>query len=782
MIFGDVMDFNETVLKMTNEEKTDILTGKDNWHTSEYGEIPSVKMADGPHGLRIEKPSKKRGINDSYPATCFPTASALSATWNQNLISEVGELIGEEASFSKVNAVLAPGVNIKRNPCCGRNFEYYSEDPYLAGKLGAAMVKGLQKNGTGACVKHFAVNNQEYRRMSLNAVVDERALREIYLTPFEIAVTEGKPKMVMTAYNRVNGEYANENGHLLDILRKEWAFDGVVTSDWGGCNSQVAALKAGSDLSMPKGRIFKEEVLSALESGNLDSQTVDRSVKRIFKLQKETCAQTAGRNGVEIDYNLQIAQKAAEESIVLLKNKILPLNHFDSILFIGNLCFDTPCQGEGSSKVHIKDKKNLVDCIYNYDLNVRGAVKSDFLQKKDKDNVEFSRSDIAVVVLGYPEGVETEGKDRPDIMLPESQISLYRSVREQFSKVVAVVISGCAVDLNFLQDCDALLYCPLSGERQCPAIMKVLCGKVNPSGKLTETFPLSYGDIPSKRFGDEFATEYRESIYVGYRYYEKAKVPVLYPFGHGLSYTEFTYSDATADKNGVSFKIKNIGDYDGAETCQIYVSKPESKIYRPIKELKGFVKVFLRAGEEKTVTVPFDDKTFRYFDESTGRFECEAGNYKIYIAASAEDIRLSVAVLISGSAKPLKKEGIETYYSGKINGVTDEEFYTLLGKKPPKEGYDFYKKNRIKVTLNTTIADLRYAKSLLGRIIGRHFYRKIKKAETLTPKKANHYFTIACIPLRTVAVYLDLKKINADGLLTMLNGKFFKGLKLLLKK
>ncbi len=778
---GVFMDFKETVSKMTDEEKVNMLTGKDNWNTAEFGDIPSVKMSDGPHGLRVEKDSKKKGLNNSFVATCFPTASALSTTWNQSLIGEVGELIGEEAAFSKVNVVLGPGVNIKRNPLCGRNFEYYSEDPYLAGKLGAAMIRGLQKNGTGACVKHFAANNQEYRRMTVNAVIDERALREIYLTPFEIAVKEGAPKMVMTSYNRVNGVYANENAHLLGILRNEWQFDGVVTSDWGGCNSQVAGVKAGSDLSMPKGRLFKDELIAALKNGGIEKELVENSVNRIFKLQKETSGfGKAGESGIEPDYNLQVAQKAAEESIVLLKNSILPLNHFDHIVFIGDLVFDTPCQGAGSSKVNPRKKENLIDVVYNYELNVKGALKGNFLQDK-KCNLEFTKSDVAVVVLGYPEGTESEGRDRSGMSLPEGQISLYRSIRAKFSKVVAVVIAGSAVDLKFADDCDALLYCPLGGEKSCAAIMKVLCGKTNPSGKLAETFPLSYDDVPTKGFSDDFKTEYRESIYVGYRYYEKAKVPVLYPFGHGLSYTSFMYSQAAADKNGVRFTVKNVGDYDGAETCQIYVSKQESKVYRPVKELKGFIKVFLRAGEQKTVTVPFDDKTFRYFDVDTGRFETEAGNYKIYIASSSEDIRLSVAVLISGTAKINRKDNIDNYFSANIKDVDSGEFYRVYGGAIPEEGYDFYKKNRIKVNLNTTVSDLRYAKSGLARIIGRHYYKKLKKIDKLPPE-ANNVCMIACLPMRTIANFLDCSEVNTRGLLNILNGKFFKGLKLLLKK
>lgn len=784
------MDTLEIVSKMTDEEKTRILVGKDGWQTKDYIDlgISSVKTSDGPHGLRVEKPSKKIGLKESLNATSFPSPAAIASTWNVHLTKEVGELIGEEAAYQGVHVVLTPGVNIKKNPLCGRNFEYFSEDPYLAGKLGGAMISGVQKNGTGACLKHFAANNQEHRRMTVNSVVDERALREIYLTPFEIAVKDGSPQMVMTSYNRVNYKYAHENEELLSILRNDWNYDGVVTSDWGGENDIVNSVNAGGDLCMPASEYYVQKLTEGINTGKVDREKLDKAVGRIIKLQKNLVKSgKAGESGVEYDYNLQVARKCAEESIVLLNNDgVLPLNHFDPVTFFGDQVFDTVTQGGGSSRVNPLKKENLIDIIDQYDLNVAGAHATDFLTVKNKKSKSAPRNycddEIAVVVLGYPDYFETEGRDRPSLSLPDKQISAYRSIRILFKKVVVVVISGGIVDFSPFKDANATLYCPLGGEKSPTAIMRVLSGSVNPSGKLTETIPSSYDDVPANdEFGKDFTTLYKESVFVGYRYYEKAKVPVLYPFGHGLSYTEFQYSSASVSDKGVKFTVKNVGDYDGAEVCQVYVGKPESQIFRPQKELKGFTKVFLRAGEEKTLFIPFDEYTFRYFSEDTEKFEKEAGNYKIYVAASAEDIRLSVSLLNTGTAKIRQRSDIPTYFSGKINDVSKEEFQALLGKDVVEETYDFYMKNRIKIGLNSTLLDLAYSKGLITRIVGKVLRRKVKNINELAPKKAGDLLMTVNVPLRMAIVFAGLNQRQADGLLKICNGRFFKGLSELLK-
>lgn len=786
------MDLRATVNLMTDEQKIKILGGKDNWTT--YGDdelkIKPIKTSDGPNGLRVEISSKNIGMNESKPATCFPTASALSSTWNPDLIKEVGSLIGEEAAFNGVNVVLSPGINIKRNPLAGRNFEYYSEDPYLSGKLGAAMITGIQKNGTGACVKHFAANNQEYRRMTVNAIVDERALREIYLTPFEIAVKQAKPKALMTAYNRVNGEYANENRHLLsDVLRGEWQYDGVVISDWGGTNDCVKSVNAGADLHMPRSDYHEATLLNGLQNGTLDKDKLNASVERILRLSLETTKPfKAGESGVEYTYNRQVALKAAEESIVLLKNDgALPLNHFEPLQFIGSALENAPFEGAGSSRVNPMSRKNLFDTLFDYDLNVECVKGFDAFipnkkKKKKKDALPIG-GEVAVVFLSHPDFYETEGRDKPNFELPNEQISAYRSIRSLFRKVITVVISGSAVDLSPVLGSDAIFYCPLLGETQASAIINVLTGAVNPSGKLAETFPLGYESVPTKNgFGCDFTAEYRESVFVGYRYYEKAKVPVLFPFGHGLSYTSFLYSDAAVDKNGVSFYVQNVGDTDGYEVCQVYVSKPETKVYRPVKELKGFEKVYLRAGEKKKIFVPFDEYTFRYFNVQTNAFEVEAGSYKIFVASSSEDVRLSVTTLISGTTKVLPNALSPTYELAKIDNVTDDEFYGILGYVPKQEGYAFYKKNRIVITLNSTIKDLAYAKGLIPRAIGRHFKKKVLNARKLSAKKAGDYCMASDVPLRMAVGYLNFSPTNAEGLLDVCNGKFFKGVKKMLKR
>lgn len=786
------MDLRETVNAMTDEQKVKILGGKDNWTTYAFDElkIKPIKTSDGPNGLRVEISTKNIGINESKPATCFPTASALSSTWNPDLIKEVGSLIGEEAAFNGVNVVLSPGINIKRNPLAGRNFEYYSEDPYLSGKLGSAMITGIQKNGTGACVKHFAVNNQEYRRMTVNAIVDERALREIYLTPFEIAVKEAKPKALMTAYNRVNGEYANENTHLIsDVLRGEWQYDGVVVSDWGGTNDCVKSVNAGADLHMPRSDYHEETLLSGLQNGTLDKEKLNASVERILRLSLETTKPfKVGESGVEYTYNRQVALKAAEESIVLLKNDgTLPLNHFESLQFIGDALDSAPFEGAGSSRVNPMSRKNLIDTLFDYDLNVE-CVKGfeAFIPTKKKNKKRDALpigGEVAVVFLSHPDFYETEGRDKPTFELPNEQISAYRSIRSVFKKVVTVVISGSAVDLSPLLSSDAIVYSPLLGEAQATAIMNVLTGVVNPSGKLTETFPVSYETVPTKNgFGCDFTAEYRESVFVGYRYYEKAKVPVLFPFGHGLSYTSFLYSDAVVDKKGVSFSIQNVGDTDGYEVCQVYVSKPETKVYRPVKELKGFEKVYLRAGEKKKIFIPFDEYTFRYFNVQTNAFEVEAGSYKIFVASSSEDVRLSVTTLISGTAKVLPTNLTPTYDLGKVDNVPDDEFYGILGYAPKQEGYAFYKKNRIVITLNSTVKDLAYAKGMIPRAVGKHFKKKVLNVHKLSAKKAGDYCMASDAPLRMAVGYLNFSVTNAEGLLDVCNGKFFKGVKKMLKR
>lgn len=781
------MDFLETINNLTDEQKLDLLVGKDNWNTQNYPElgISSVKMSDGPHGLRIEKPSKKHGLKDGIAATCFPTSSALATTWNTSLVEHIGTLMGEEAAFNKVQAILGPGINIKRNPLCGRNFEYYSEDPYLAGKLGAAMIRGIQNNGTIACVKHFAVNSQESGRMTVNAVVDRRALMEIYLTPFEIAIKEGGPKMLMTSYNRINGEYAHENNFLIgEVLRNRFLYDGVIVSDWGATNDITKSINAGSDLTMPFSAYHKSCLASDFGLGKIDRECFYNSVERILNLQKfSSKPNKAGESGVEYQYNYQQAVKACKESIVLLKNQnALPLSPFFPLTFIGDQLFDTTIQGGGSSKVTPNTSRNIADFVDDYDLHVVGKVGFEsILNKKKKSNRETADDapkDTAVVFFGYPKNYETEGKDRPNLSLPSEQISAYKSIRATFRKVVAVVISGSVVDYEPIFSADAILYVPYGGEGMPKAIMEVLTGNFCPSGKLSETIPISYNDVPtSTDFGDKFTLLYRESVFVGYRYYDKANVPVRFPFGHGLSYTEFEYSKLKVDKKGATFTIKNIGDYDGAEVCQLYIGKQETKTFRPTKELKGFVKVFLRKNEQKTVTIPFDEMSFRYYNLENDRYEREAGNYKIYIASSLEDIRLSSTVLISGTSKLTPKTYLKNYYEGKVKNVDLNEFENLYGQKIIVEKLDFIKKKRIKVNKNTTLEDLRFCKSFIGRIVGRHIYKKTLKTKKLSPDEITMAHMTAQQPLRSVASFIGYNKNQLNGLITLLNGKPFLGLK-----
>ena len=790
------MDLDLLLKKLTVEEKCRILVGKDFWHTAdiEGQSLPTFKMSDGPHGLRCECKTKKIALNQSEPSTCLPTASALANSWSVDRLYDAGTVLGEEALNQGVDVLLGPGINIKRNPRHGRNFEYFSEDPYLAGKLGASYIQGVQKKGAGACVKHFALNNRETRRSLTDSVADERTLREIYLTPFEIAVEEGSPKCIMTAYNRVNGQYADQNVHLLkDILRGEWGFDGVVMSDWGGTNNRVESLKASSDLSMPYSKYGISDLVAAVKAGQVSEELIDQSVTRILKLADEFEKNRNPSPFADYEQNHKTAVRCAEESIVLLKNNgVLPLNAHVPVGFVGDFVFNTRMQGCGSSLVNPYKTENIIDLLPCDGLTVEGTLKGfcrfgKKLKSFEEDLAALKEKvDTCVIFLGLNEYGESEGRDRDDISLPENQISVYRSVRAAFKKVVAVVINGSCLDLSPILDSDGIIFGGLLGQGGSRAILNVLSGKVSPSGKLSESFPISYDQVPTKSYFDEdFTIPYKEGIYVGYRYFEKAKKEVLFPFGYGLSYTEFEYSAARVDKNGVTFNLKNIGDRVGAEVCQLYVALPESRVHRPVKELKGFKKVILRPGETRKVTIPFDKYTFRYFNSEKNDFAVESGLYKIFVASSSEDIRLAVSTHVNGdgaTAYPDVKM-LPSYESGRVEEVSDGEFSVLLKRDYVKEDFVFIKKKRIVIGENSCFFDLKYSRSLLGRIIGRVFAKKYKKAlKKKDFKKLNDLAMVANTPMRAIGIFGKLTRRQTEGLITLFNGKFFKGVGMLLSK
>ena len=783
---------SKTIERLTLRQKADLLTGKDFWETLDIAEegIPSLFLSDGPHGLRKQAAKADHlGFNASIPATCFPTAAAMANSWDDALGEKLGEALGEEAASMGVNMLLGPGACMKRNPRCGRNFEYFSEDPYLAGKMAAGYIRGIQKSGVSACVKHFACNSQEERRMVSDSVVDERTLREIYLTAFEIAVKEGGANAIMSSYNKINGTFADENEHLLkDILRGEWGFDGVVVSDWAGCNNKVASTKAGSDLEMPACRYGADDIVKAVENGSLDIKYVDECVARVLKLIEKTTAHEAGKP-FDKEAHHALARECARESIVLLKNDgVLPLNKDLKVAVIGDFADKPRYQGAGSSVVNPTRLDTVLNEIKANGVKISGYCKG--FERYGKRNKKLLKkavklakeSDVAVLFMGLDEFSEVEGLDREHIKLPYNQTELYHSVTATGKKVVVVLSCGSAVTTDWAQRANAIVYAGLSGQAGAGAVWDVLEGKVNPSGKLAETFPSPYDPCASASHfpGKEMTVEYREGIYIGYRYFATAGVKVAYPFGHGLSYTTFEYSGLNVSDGGVSFIIKNTGGVDGAEIAQLYLGKDNAKVFRPAKELKGFKKVFIKAGESVTVNIPFDDKTFRYFNVLTGKWETEGGEYKIYIGASSADVRLEGGITRGGTTElyPYSPEKLPSYYSGKVSAVKDEEFSVLLGREIPESGYDFYKKRRMVITENSTVADLRYSR----RWVGRAFSGIIRFAIAFcykTGHKVNANTMVMGVlhqPVRGLAKYGRMSRRKMEGLLLMFNGHFFKGL------
>lgn len=652
--------------QLTLEEKASLMSGKDFWQTQEIERvrIPSIFLSDGPHGLRKQQAAADNlGLNESYKATCFPTASAVASSWNLELAEKIGVALGKESVYQSVHVLLGPGINIKRNPLCGRNFEYFSEDPYLAGKLAAKYVTGIQSQGVSACVKHFACNSQELRRMSVDSIVDERALREIYLTNFEIAIKEGKPWTIMSSYNPVNGDYSNQNQHICNaILRNEWGYDGVMVSDWGGEDDRVKGLLANNELEMPfNDGDTDREIVQAIRDGRLDEKVLDDCVDRVIDLALRTHKNVSEHpNDVDLDANHKLAEQVAEECLVLLENNdVLPLAKDKKVAFIGKFIELPRYQGAGSSLVNPTRLDKFLDLIKNSGIDTVGYEPGFHLSgKKSKNRVNRAvklaeQADVIVLFLGLDELSEAEGIDRDNMKLPENQLILLDALYKLNKPIVVCLFTGSAVELPFAKKVDALLHCHLTGQASANAIMNVLTGKTNPSGKLSESYPYFYRNYPgAKYFHAKVNTaEYRESIFVGYRYYETSNTDVLYPFGYGLSYTRFQYTDLVLSPKGATFKLKNIGNVAGKEVAQMYIGLRDSKIFRAKKELKGFVKVELQPDEEKEIFIPFDEYSFRYFNVKTNKWEIEEGDYDISIGGSSKDIWLKERLHVAGTTK-----------------------------------------------------------------------------------------------------------------------------------
>lgn len=667
------MDIKKIISEMTVEEKAGLCSGDDFWRTKavERLGVPKIMVSDGPHGLRKQDDKADHlGINDAIKAVCFPAGCAAAASFNRELIEEMGQALGDECQAENVAVILGPAVNIKRSPLCGRNFEYYSEDPYLAGEIAKSHIKGVQSKNVGTSIKHFLANSQEHRRLTSSSEIDERTIREIYLPAFETAVKEQQPWTVMCSYNRINGVHASENKlYLTDILRNEWGFEGFVVSDWGAVNDRVMGLEAGLDLEMPAtfDHINDKKIVEAVKNGTLSEEVLDKAVERILKIVERFTENRAEGTVFDKEAHHRLARTVAEECIVLLKNDgaVLPLDKEEKIAVIGAYAKTPRYQGGGSSHINSFKVEGALDFIGNAE-NVSfsmgfGAEDSDPDESLISEAVSNAENaDKAVIFAGLPDSFESEGFDRAHMHLPDCQNELIKRVAEVQPNTIVVLHNGSPVEMPWINDVKAVVEAYLGGQAIGGAVCDVLYGNVNPSGKLAETFPVKLEDNPSYLYylGEKDKVEYREGVFVGYRYYDKKKSDVLFPFGHGLSYTTFEYSDIKLDKTSmkdtdtltVSAKIKNTGSVFGKEAVQLYVAPKTDGIIRPVRELKGFEKTGLKPGEEKTVIFTLSKRDFAYWNTDLSDWHVLKGKYDIELGSSSRDIRLSASVEITSSA------------------------------------------------------------------------------------------------------------------------------------
>jgi beta-glucosidase len=664
-------DIQAIIEKMTLEEKAALSIGASNWTTTAIPRlgVPEMFVADGPHGLRRVPQADVMNPPPSIPATCFPTASALAATWNVDLVREVGVALGEECISLKVDVLLGPGANMKRTPLCGRNFEYYGEDPYLAGQLATNMINGIQSQGVGTSLKHYAVNNQEFQRFCISAEVDQRTLREIYLPAFETAVKQAKPWTVMCAYNKINGEYASEHHQLLiDILKEEWGFEGLVVSDWGAVHDRVKSLQGGLDLEMPGPKPLRvQEVIDAIKSGRLTEAQLNDSVRRILEIVFRA-AETRKGGEIAVEAHDALARRAAAEGIILLKNNgVLPLQNPQKIAIIGRSAKEPHFQGGGSSHVNalrvalpfdeVQDVTDTDQITYSAGYSADLALDQALI---DEATSAAKGAEVALLYIALPNFKESEGYDRNDIDLTVQQVALIKAVSAVQPKTVVILNNGSAVTMStWIDGVAAVLEGWMMGQAGGGAVADILFGKVSPSGKLTETFPLKLADTPAfLNFpGENGKVQYGEGLFIGYRYYDTKGQPVQFPFGYGLSYTTFEYSNPKVsasmfkDVDGVtvSVDVTNTGKVAGKEVVQVYVHDQQSSLVRPTKELKGFAKVSLEPGETKTVSVPLDSRAFAFYHPGHKQWVTESGAFDILFGSSSADIRAQQTVSLQST-------------------------------------------------------------------------------------------------------------------------------------
>ena len=761
---GDIVKYKELIARMTLEEKASLMSGLDNWHTKpvERVGIPSMMVSDGPHGLRKEmKTEHSVGILPSVPATCYPTASGVANTWDVELVERMGEQLGEEAAAEGVSVLLGPGMNIKRSPLCGRNFEYFSEDPYLAGKIASAMIRGVQKNGVSACAKHFAANSQELFRMTSDSVVDERTLREIYLPAFEMSVKEGGVRCIMSSYNRINGTYANENEWLLKkLLRDEWGYTGIVVSDWGANNDRVAAVKAKSHLEMPSAHGETDrDIVEAVKAGTLDEAVLDEVLDELLDMVFEAQKPITNAPAVDKEAHHSFAARVAQETAVLLKNDgILPLSAGVKAAVIGDFARTPRYQGAGSAKVNPTKLENGLEAIGNSDVMVCGweqgfkRMGGDSRALVKKACRLAKKAEVVLMWLGLDEASEAEGVDRADMRVPQNQIDLFNAVKKVNPNIVVILTAGSPIELDWADDARAIVHGYLSGQAGALAMADIITGKVNPSGKLAETIPVKLEDTPCAAYypGPEATSEYREGIYVGYRYYDTADVPVKYPFGHGLSYTSFEYSSISCDENKVTFAVANTGGAAGAEVAQVYIAAKTGGVFRPAKELKGFARVQLEPGESKTVEIELDDRSFSYWNTEINDWVVESGTYEILVGASSRDIRLTAEIEKAGqdAPDPYVDQVFDVYRNADVKNVPDESFAALIGRDIPAHLWD----RSVPLDFNSALDQTGYAKGVAAWLIyyftGGRMKRLAKRGKKM---KSNDMGFIVSLPFRGVS-------------------------------
>ncbi len=772
------MEIEKWLNELTIEEKIALTCGADFWHTVSLKGIPAMTMADGPNGLRYQElKGDMLGINDAVPTTCFPTSSASALSWDRALLEEIGAAISQEAIAYNVDAILGPGLNIKRSPLCGRNFEYYSEDPYLSGQLGAAFVKGVQSKGVGACVKHFAANSQEYKRFSSNDHIDERTLREIYLPAFEQAIKEAKPQMVMCAYNKVNGTYCSDNKWLLtDVLRDEWGFDGMVVTDWGAMHDRVLAIKAGCDLSMPGGTAhLQKHALEAYQKGELTQAEIDLCVSRILKKVLES---KSAQKAYDREAHHLLAKKAAVKGAVLLKNEgVLPLKT-SKVALIGYMAQAPRYQGTGSSHINPTKLLSLTQVAPEWDYapgyDALGNTDEELLAKAAK---AARNADVAVVVAGLPDHYESEGFDRDNMRMPEGHCHLIETVAKANPNTVVVLLCGSPVEVPWIDKVKVVLYMGLPGQAGAEAIYDLLCGKENPCGRLSETWPLKGEDAPCAGYygTPNRDAQYREGIYVGYRYYDSAKVPVRFPFGFGLSYTHFEYADLQLDGLTVSAMVTNTGAVAGSEILQLYIAPPKGRLHRPVKELKGFETVFLYPGESKRVTFELNDRSFALWADG---WRVQEGEYKIQLGNLVGGIYMQDEILNA----PAWQKG--SWYENLTGQPGKQDFEKLLGHEvpestPPKKGQYTIENTIVEMAEHSLV--MRLMKIIMGRVIAKMNGGKVGNTNTAYRMAYASSVDSALFSL-IICSGGSMPENIALGLLDMANGRYLKGIGKMLRK